>query len=136
MIFKYEATDRSGTDIKDTIEAKTSDDAISKIRAMGYFVTSIRTEGESGSPSRGSCHVSEATEIPPMLRLAVTFGPVVLLAVCFSCLWIPLSYGWNHDELNTLQVIKANWKSSLAGVAIFCLLSVWVRLRKWAEGGS
>ncbi len=132
MIFRYEAMDQSGSEIRDTVEADTEHDAAAKIRGMGYFATRISQQGE---PSTLTGHPDVSDDPSPTLRRVVTFGPVVLLAVCLACLYVPLSYGWNHDELSALQVIKANWKSSLAGGAIFCVLSVWVRLRKWAEGG-
>lgn len=132
MIFNYEATDQSGNDVKDTIEAETTTDALAKIRNLGYFPTRVRAQGQ---PFEAREEPSEVQEVSPMLRHVVVWAPVVLLAVCLACLFVPLSYGWNHDELSTLQVIKANWKSSLAAVVILCVLSLWVRLRKWAEGG-
>jgi len=131
MIFNYEAVNQSGSDVRGTIEAQSDDDALAKIRNLGYFPTRIRAQGQpfeaQGKPSE--------VQVSPILRHVVIWAPVVLLVVCLACLFVPLSYGWNHDELSTLQVIKANWKSSLAAVVIFCVLSLWVRLRKWAEGG-
>lgn len=131
MIFNYEAVNQSGSDVRDTIEAKSDDDALAKIRNLGYFPTRIRAQ----QPFEAQGEPSEVREISPTLRHVVVWAPVVLLVVCLACLFVPLSYGWNHDELSTLQVIKANWKSSLAAVVIFCVLSLWVRLRKWAESG-
>jgi len=131
MIFNYEAMDQSGQDVRDTIEAETSEDALSKIRNLGYFPTRIRSQGGQSLMPESVPDV----EVSPALRHVVNWAPVVLLVICVACLFVPLSYGWNHDELSTLQVIKANWKSSLTAGVIFCVLSLWVRLRKWAENG-
>ncbi len=40
--FQYEAMDQSGQPVKSTIEAPDSDEALNKIRAQGYFPTSVR----------------------------------------------------------------------------------------------
>jgi type IV pilus assembly protein PilC len=39
--FKYEAMDTSGTEVKDSVEASSEEEAQQKIRQMGYFVTKI-----------------------------------------------------------------------------------------------
>ncbi len=39
--FKYEAMDTTGTEVKDSIDAATEEEAQQKIRPMGYFVTKI-----------------------------------------------------------------------------------------------
>ncbi|TLD43654.1 MAG: Type IV fimbrial assembly protein PilC [Candidatus Jettenia ecosi] len=41
-IFQYSAVDKKGHTIKDKLEASGSDDAVAKIRALGYFPTSIK----------------------------------------------------------------------------------------------
>ena len=42
-VFKYEAMDSQGVAIKDEIEALSQEEAVSKIRNMGYFPTKIRS---------------------------------------------------------------------------------------------
>jgi len=44
-IFQYEAMDASGQEIKAEIEAADSAEAVSKIRAMGYFPTKVKEKG-------------------------------------------------------------------------------------------
>src|SRR5207302_1936262 len=39
--FKYEVTDTSGGEVKDTVDALNEEEAQQKIRQMGYFVTKI-----------------------------------------------------------------------------------------------
>lgn len=44
-IFQYEAMNAQGQEVKEEIEALSSEEAISKIRSMGYFPTKIREKG-------------------------------------------------------------------------------------------
>ncbi|MCK6456534.1 MAG: type II secretion system F family protein [Phycisphaerae bacterium] len=43
--FQYEAMNAAGQEIKDEIDAATSEDAIARIRAMGYFPTKVKQKG-------------------------------------------------------------------------------------------
>ena len=43
--FAYEAMNQSGQEVKDEIEASSSEDALAKIRNLGYFPTRIREKG-------------------------------------------------------------------------------------------
>src|SRR5205823_3230926 len=45
--YKYEALDTSGAEVKDSIEATNEEEASQKIKAMGYFVTTL-TAGSGG----------------------------------------------------------------------------------------
>ncbi|MBW8002215.1 MAG: type II secretion system F family protein [Planctomycetes bacterium] len=47
-VFKYEAMDSQGVAIKDEIEALSQEEAVSKIRNMGYFPTKIRSAAGGG----------------------------------------------------------------------------------------
>lgn len=43
--FAYEAMDQSGGEVKDEMEATSTEDALAKIRNLGYFPTRIREKG-------------------------------------------------------------------------------------------
>ncbi len=43
--FQYEAMNASGQEVKDEIDAPSSEEAISKIRSLGYFPTKVRQKG-------------------------------------------------------------------------------------------
>ena len=45
LTFHYEAVNSQGREVKDTVEALSSDEAVSKIRNLGYFPTRIREKG-------------------------------------------------------------------------------------------
>ena len=46
--YKFEAMDATGSEVKDSIEAQSEDDAQQKIKQMGYFVTKITETGAGG----------------------------------------------------------------------------------------
>jgi type IV pilus assembly protein PilC len=46
-MFQYEAMDKTGTEVKDSIEAQTEADAQQLIRDQGYFVTRIQEKGRA-----------------------------------------------------------------------------------------
>ena len=47
--FTYEAMNQAGQEVKDELEALSSEDALSKIRNLGYFPTRIREKGTNRS---------------------------------------------------------------------------------------
>ena len=49
-VFRYEALDSQGVAVKDEIEALSQQEAISKIRNMGYFPTKVNTSGGAKKP--------------------------------------------------------------------------------------
>ncbi len=50
-IFKYEALDSQGVGVKDEIEALSQQEAVSKIRNMGYFPTKVHLTGAKKKPA-------------------------------------------------------------------------------------
>src|SRR5438445_11164936 len=50
--FKFEAMDTTGSEVKDTVEAPSEEEAQQKIKQMGYFVTKI-TEVASKAKKKG-----------------------------------------------------------------------------------
>jgi len=52
-LFQYEAMNAQGQEVKDEIDALSSEEAISKIRNLGYFPTKIREKG-GRRPGRGA----------------------------------------------------------------------------------
>ncbi|NLX14331.1 MAG: type II secretion system F family protein [Phycisphaerales bacterium] len=43
--FQYEAMNQTGQEVKDTIEAESTEEALSKIRGLGYYPTKLRQKG-------------------------------------------------------------------------------------------
>lgn len=63
--YQYEAMDAQGKEVKDDIEALSSEEAISKIRNMGFFPTKVR---EKGGRRRGKDKTKSATSTPKRVR--------------------------------------------------------------------
>ena len=43
--FVYEAMNQTGQEVKDEIEAQSTEDALAKIRTLGYYPTKLRQKG-------------------------------------------------------------------------------------------
>src|SRR5437016_13834485 len=52
-MFKFEAMDTSGTEVKDTVEAPSEEEAQQKIKQMGYFVTKITEVASKQKKAKG-----------------------------------------------------------------------------------
>jgi len=65
--FTFEAMDGQGKTVKDEVEAVTQEEAISRIRRLGYFPTSIREKADRGAARRA---------VAPGKRKALAFGGV------------------------------------------------------------
>jgi len=53
-VFQYEALDSQGVQVKDQIEALSQEEAISKIRNLGYFPTKVKSRAVSKKPTRAA----------------------------------------------------------------------------------
>ena len=70
--YAYEAMNQAGQDIKDEIEAHSSEDALAKIRNLGYFPTRIREKG--GARARAAIATS-AAHLGSSLTLVTALPP-------------------------------------------------------------
>ncbi|MFQ5501465.1 MAG: type II secretion system F family protein [Phycisphaerae bacterium] len=54
--FQYEAMNAAGQEVKDEVDAPTSEEAIAKIRGLGYFPTKVRQKGgqKKAAPTTGT----------------------------------------------------------------------------------
>lgn len=52
--FQYEAMNQAGQEVKDELEAQTVEDALSKIRAQGYYPTKLRQKGGKKAAKAGA----------------------------------------------------------------------------------
>lgn len=59
--FKFEALDTTGTEVKDSVEAGTEEEASQKIKAMGYFVTKLTAAQKAGGKKKGGKKKSRKT---------------------------------------------------------------------------
>ncbi len=72
-LFAYEAMNSSGQEVKDEIEANSSEDAISKIRGKGYFPTKVR---EKAGKKNVKKKANEVGPITKKRKLPLSIGGV------------------------------------------------------------
>ncbi len=55
-IFKYEALNQQGQEVKDEVEAPSKDEAVSKVRALGYFPTKVveKSDKKTAASKKGA----------------------------------------------------------------------------------
>src|SRR4051794_739683 len=71
--YAFEAMNSSGQEVKDEIEAATSDDAIKKIRSKGFFPTKVKERAVKKSAKKKK---DEATISGPTRKMPISFGGV------------------------------------------------------------
>ena len=72
-IFQYNGVDNKGQAVKDSIEASTSDDAIVKIRGLGYFPTKVK---EISSRQKSGEIPTTSTSSKKRGEISITIGGV------------------------------------------------------------
>ena len=70
--FAYEAMNQAGQEVKDEIEAASTEDALAKIRNLGYFPTRIREKGGAKARAKTSGKKSKGTGFGLISSKAVT----------------------------------------------------------------
>jgi type IV pilus assembly protein PilC len=71
-VYTYEAMNSSGQEVKDEIEAGTSDEAIAKIRNKGFFPTKIKEKAQKKSARKQK----EAAQTGPTRKMPLAIGGV------------------------------------------------------------
>ncbi|MFQ5462142.1 MAG: type II secretion system F family protein [Phycisphaerae bacterium] len=87
-VFAYEAMNQAGQDVKDEIEAPSTEDALAKIRNLGYFPTRIREKGatkvktttkkKSGVGTFGRIGIKQITQLTRQLSTLQDAGLPIL----------------------------------------------------------
>src|SRR4051812_14431826 len=72
-VFTYEAMNSSGQEVKDEIDAASSDEAIAKIRNKGFFPTKIKEKALKRSAKKKK---AEAAISGPTRKMPVSIGGV------------------------------------------------------------
>ncbi|MCL2330425.1 MAG: type II secretion system F family protein [Phycisphaerae bacterium] len=92
--FQYEAMNQAGQEVKDTVEAATTEEALSKIRGFGYYPTKLQQKGgrraakagaaaevakkKKGVGGIGKCKVKEITQFTRQLSTLQDAGLPIL----------------------------------------------------------
>lgn len=73
--FTYEAMNSSGQEVKDEIDAETTEEAIQKIRGRGYFPTKVKEKAAKKSVKKKAAN-EEVQSISPKRKLPLSIGGV------------------------------------------------------------
>jgi type IV pilus assembly protein PilC len=72
-IYAFEAMNSSGQEVKDEVEAATSDEAIKKIRSKGFFPTKVKEKAAKKSVRKKK---EEETTLTPKRKMPISIGGV------------------------------------------------------------
>jgi type IV pilus assembly protein PilC len=75
-VFAYEAMNSSGQEVKDEIEADTSEEAIAKIRGKGFFPTKVREKAGKKKVNKKKGKEDEPTSLSKKRKMPIAIGGV------------------------------------------------------------
>jgi len=112
-LFQYEAMDASGQEVKAEMEAADSTEAVSKIRAMGYFPTKVK---EKGGRKRGPSG-AKASEPGKKKKAAgaggISIGRVSRKALCQFSRQLSTLQDAGLPILRSLRILEQQQKAGL-----------------------
>src|SRR5215469_5141502 len=75
--FAYEAMNSSGQEVKDEIDAETSEEAIAKIRGKGYFPTKVREKAaKKAKKDKKAAGGGEVVQLSKKRKMPIAIGGV------------------------------------------------------------
>lgn len=110
-LFQYEAMDASGQEVKAELEAADSAEAVSRIRAMGYFPTKVK---EKGARKRGPAGAKQAA--PGKKKSAgsgLSFGRVGNKQLCQFSRQLSTLQDAGLPILRSLRILEQQQKAGL-----------------------
>ena len=118
--FQYEAMDSTGLEVKDTIEAGSEQEAQTKIREKGYYVTKI-TEKNKGKKKDDKKDKTKAEMKGPRKKKAFAFGKVKAKQLCTFTRQLSTLQDAGLPILRSLRILEGQakpgpLKNSLIGV--------------------
>lgn len=118
--FTYEAMDNTGLEVKDTIEAASEQDAQTKIREKGFFVTKIAEKGRSGK-KKEKTKVTAKTDRQARQKKGFSFGRVKGKQLCTFTRQLSTLQDAGLPILRSLRILEGQakpgpLKNSLLGV--------------------
>ncbi len=112
-VFAYEAMNSVGQSVKDEVEATTSEEAIAKVRAMGYFPTKIKEK--TGAKKSGGRTTAAAAK-PTRRRKAA--GKVATKLLCQFTRQLSTLIDAGLPILRSLHILEQQQKPGMLRVAI------------------
>src|SRR5579872_1413032 len=75
-VFAYEAMNSSGQEVKDEIEATTTEEAISKIRQKGFFPTKVREKAQKKVQKKKGSPAGDTAPLQKKRKMPISIGGV------------------------------------------------------------
>ena len=74
--YAYEAMNSSGQEVKDEIEANTTEEAIAKIRGKGYFPTKVREKAQKKLSKKKQSAAGDTAPLQTKRKMPISIGGV------------------------------------------------------------
>ena len=111
--FQYEAMNASGEEVKDEIDAPNSEEAIAKIRGLGYFPTKVRQKGGAKKPAAGG-----APGMPKKKKAAGGIGGVSVKQLTSFTRQLSTLMDAGLPILRSLRILEQQQKPGMLRVAL------------------
>ncbi|MGA1018707.1 MAG: type II secretion system F family protein, partial [Phycisphaerales bacterium] len=120
--YAYEALNAAGKSQKGTIEAKSADDAIQRIKGQGFFPTSVREQKVKGGGATGDAKAKAKVKKKKRGGFSIAFGRVNLKRMTLFTRQLSTLQDAGLPLLRSIQVLEqqqkpGRLKNILAGVA-------------------
>jgi len=107
--YAFEAMNSSGQEVKDEVEASTSEEAIAKIRGKGYFPTKVREKAAKKKVKKGAAAEVSA----PTRKMPLSFGGVPRKQLVQFTRQLSTLQDAGLPILRSLQILESQLKAGL-----------------------
>ena len=113
-VFQYTAMNSSGQEVKDEVEANTNEEAITKIRAKGYFPTKVKEKAEKKKKAgKKGAAAEELGPLTPKRKMPFTIGGVKQKALVAFTRQLSTLQDAGLPILRSLQILEQQQKPGL-----------------------
>ena len=111
--FAYEAMNSSGQEVRDEVEADSSEEAIQKIRARGYFPTKVKEKAVKKTVKKKGAATEEMQAISPKKKLPFSIGGVPQKQLVNFTRQLSTLQDAGLPILRSLQILESQQKPGL-----------------------
>jgi type IV pilus assembly protein PilC len=110
-MYAYEAMNSSGAEVKDEVEAASSEEAIAKIRGKGYFPTKVREK--AGKKKASKKKEADETVLTPKRKMPISIGGVPRKQLVSFTRQLSTLQDAGLPILRSLQILETQQKPGL-----------------------
>jgi type IV pilus assembly protein PilC len=111
--YSYEAMNSSGQEVKDELEAASSEEAIQKIRGKGYFPTKVREKAAKKSKSKGKNASPDTGPVEVKRKMPLSIGGVARKQLVAFTRQLSTLQDAGLPILRSLQILEEQQKPGL-----------------------